>query len=168
MKTLQTLAIALGVVFLSGCLATTATIYSSFDPSEVAWFKRSGDGTLVGSGFLRQQGGGVVSCAGYGVTLIPVSKYGTERMLALYGSQYRGFTNKAVKFTNGTDPEYQQTVKSRPCDVSGRFQFNDLPYGDYFVTTAVLWKVDGYSQGGSLMQRVSIEDDSPVEIVLSQ
>ena len=57
---------SIAVWFLAACAQQQQTIDISryFSVAEVAPFNVQGSGTIAGQGFLRQSGGGVVTCAG--------------------------------------------------------------------------------------------------------
>lgn len=181
----KALATILALSALAGC-ATAAPKYidisSTYNPAEDAWFKAPGNNTIKASALMRQQGGGVVTCAGYEMNLFPASTYATERMTKFYGSPQRGFWRAPATMFSATGPilpdapvEYVANTKSRPCDPQGFASFNNLPDGEYYVTAEVTWRVPNGNQyfattdlqGGMLMQRVAVKGGETQEIVLS-
>ncbi|WP_036767974.1 hypothetical protein [Persephonella sp. KM09-Lau-8] len=154
----------------------TIHIKSPFDPNEVNWFYKKGKNTITGQAFLRTRSGEVRTCAGYEVSLIPFSKYAEERMKAFYGNSQKGFFNiqnlffKQIEFVPDS-PEYLKTKKTTICDANGRFKFENLPDGEYFIVTRVIWEVPSYSGsypvGGYLMQRVKLKGGETKEIILT-
>lgn len=150
--------------------------YAPFDPDEVAWFNTDGEGRIEGSALLRTVGGDVRTCAGLEVTLLPAGEYASERMGGIYQDNFKGFVPVSVaaiplEFSDD-DPRYTQTTKTTLCDAQGEFEFDNLPMGDYFVTTSVIWQVPGRygssSQGGVIMQRVNLPLGETVRVVLTQ
>lgn len=167
---------------LSGCVtaAPPIQIMSTFSSSEVAWFKEKGTGSIKASALLRQNGGGVVTCAGREMTLFPESAYANERMFAIYKSNTRGyygyqsFMGTVMNTLNMPEPppEYRATSTNKVCDPQGFATFSNLPAGNYYIVTEVAWSVPNgqYSssvQGGMLMQKVTLGEGEAVEIVLT-
>jgi len=89
MKTLTIIFALATVIFAAGCLPpiepTEVSLQSSFDANAAQELLRKGNNTIRGNALVRQAGGGVVTCAGAEVLLIPATAHATERMLAEYG-----------------------------------------------------------------------------------
>jgi hypothetical protein len=157
---------------LTGCVEKqTLNMSQSFDRNEVSWYENAkGTADITGSALIRQQGGGVVTCAGNQVNLIPKSLYAIERMNFLYGNTVKGYLNANQiqwKEIATTDDAYLKLSKQVLCDAQGYFKFKDVPKGDYFLTTAIVWQVNTYfKEGGYLMATVSV-DDADVDVVLT-
>jgi len=131
-----------------------------------------GENTIKGSALIRQRGGGVVTCAGCEVVLIPATDYARERIRTIYGNEIKGyntagFGRKQVKF-DSSEPEYFQLMKKTIGDAQGYFSFPNIKDGDYFVVTYIAWKVNDYFyEGGNLMQYVVVSGGGTKEIVLA-
>ncbi|MEN9018068.1 MAG: hypothetical protein ABF331_06145 [Hellea sp.] len=151
-----------------GCKATQPYIYNtigSYNSDDVRWSKLAGDAKVFGSSFLRQSGGGVVSCAGTQVGLIPASSYADERISYLYGNLQKGYNpNKSIDIANSS---YINDMRITTCDVDGKFEFNNIPAGVYYLTTRIEWMVGYRKQGGALMQRLEITEGESKRIVLT-
>lgn len=142
---------------------------SQFNEAEIAWSKRTGTSTISGQGFMRQQGGGVVTCAGEDVVLTPVSSYSSERIAILYNDTNKGFNPIGFGSRNITAPpsEYLASSRRATCNAQGNFKFNSLPPGEFFVTTSVRWMAGNSPQGSFLMERVRVSEGREVEVVLT-
>ena len=142
---------------------------TSFDPQEVAWFDKEGTNSIEGSALIRQSGGDVVTCAGNEVHLIPVSHYATERMLAIYGSAERGYSQFGSAVIKGEpDHLYMITSQTKRCNAQGAFSFSDLPDGSFYLVTIIRWRVSEYRhEGGALMARITLEEGKTGEVVLT-
>ena len=130
-----------------------------------------GGNAIRGSALIRQQGGGVVTCAGREVRLIPATAYARERMNLLYGSTTQGY-NPAFMGRNlgeqAQNKEYLDATRRTTCDAQGFFRFDNVADGDYFVATAIVCQVRPYvSEGGALMHAVTLSGKEAKEIVLS-
>ena len=86
------------------------------------------------------------TCAGFAVSLTSVNDYSSERFEWIYGTGSRGSASmqslsklKGLEIDSEDYREYRNDQISQRCDVDGRFHFTDVPEGDYFVQTHVLW-----------------------------
>jgi hypothetical protein len=142
---------------------------SQFSEADIAWSKRQGTGVVSGQGFMRQQGGGVVTCAGDEVALTPVAAYSTERMAILYNSTNKGYNTIGFGARHITAPpqEYLLSSKRSTCNAQGNFSFSALAPGEYYVTTRVAWVAANSPQGASIMERVRATDGREVEVILT-
>ena len=151
-----------------------APLRTTFDPSEVAFIHEQGTNTITGSAFVRQRGGGVVHCAGNPVSLIPKGAYSAERIGIIYGTTSASGYSPAMGTGRGTEPvppvdAYRSHQRHAICDIDGKFGFQDVATGSYFVVTSVTWTVGSYStEGGSLMVPVTFTgNDEEQNVVLS-
>lgn len=163
------LALIAATMLLSGCTVPLELfkLESSFDEKAAMSQLEAGTNTVTGSAVIRQQGGGVVSCAGSEVYLIPVTPYATERMHVVYGSDQRGYRSVG---NFGFEPdlvEYHRAMRSVIGDAQGMFEFDRVKDGEYYVVTTIRWVVGYRSQGGALMQRVRIGGGETKRVVLS-
>lgn len=141
------------IVFLSGCaVREPVQVQTKFDYETHKSYTHSGKGSLKGQGFLRQQGGGVVTCAGSEVYLVPATPFFRE-VISLIRS------GKAPQISQSLDPaQGAMLIKQSQCDAQGNFSFNNLPSGNWFVMTEVKWIIDSRQQGGTLLRETSIRD----------
>lgn len=182
MKNLFTIIAAAFV--LTGCATAPApkvSILSVFKPEDVAWAVGEGTSSIKGSALLTTNGGLPRTCAGKEVGIIPVSAYSTERMTVLYGSvpsfrQIRGDNISGIynpiQTINDTPAQYLATVRRTKCDAQGYFEFENIPAGDYYVVTQVVWMTPfgNYSQsynGGSLVDRITLNANKITKVILS-
>lgn len=161
----------LAVLVLAGCAQPVqqlgprvVPIATPYDQAEATALLVPGTATIQGSAFLRQRGGGVVTCAGSVVRLIPATAYARARATALYGPTQSGIAREALKF----DPDpaaYETTLRTTKCDAQGKFSFENVAAGAFLVQTLVTWRVGAAMQGGALMQ-TSITEPGKVSTVL--
>ena len=166
----------LPLALLAGCMVPApyiepamVRIQAPFDADEAARLLRPGTGGIRGSALLRQQGGAVVTCAGFDVLLTPVTPYATERLKTLYGNADRGFLSVRARrtFFMPNPPEYEVQTRQTKCDAQGSFAFDKLSAGDYYVTTYVIWRGYNNDQGGALLQRFTVRPDEITSLVMS-
>ncbi|MDE0407080.1 MAG: hypothetical protein OXN81_04395 [Alphaproteobacteria bacterium] len=187
MDQVRTIAALAAVALVAGC-ATGPTppapifTHSNFDPASVVHIHDEGPNTVRGQVFLRQSGGGVVTCAGREVRLIPAGEYAEERMLNLYGtvsSPARALPGSRAcgalaclgpiqpRRLDTPDSRYVDHTRKAVCDAQGKFVFEKLADGQYFVTTSVSWVVAQELQGGAVMAPVKLRGGETVEIIIS-
>lgn len=156
---------------VAGCVTTKppVTLSNEFSASEAAIINKAGKNTIKGNAFLRQNGGGVVTCAGSDVLLIPATKYAKERIGYIYGSENGGYNPVYSGQSTFTPepPEYSSMVKTTTCNSDGKFEFKNVANGDYYVLAKVIWQVRSY-QGGSLMRKVNVKNGQAIDLVMSQ
>jgi hypothetical protein len=161
---------------LSGCVTTTPpaerfTTLATFDAKETKERLSEGKNTIHGSAFIRQGGGGIVTCAGGPVELVPATDYASARIYALYGSTQKGYNSvkggKRVDFKN-EPPLYDTLTRTTTCDAQGFFKFDKVADGDFYIASIVVWEVGRFNyQGGALMQRVTVKGGESKEITLT-
>ena len=163
------LLVLLSLFIITGCVPQQQNINltNTFDVEQAKKALVSGNNTIKGNSFLKQNGGGVVTCAGNGVDLIPNTEYAKERIRNLYNNTERGFRGyNAIAFIPDNQ-DYHTFMKKTTCDSQGNFKFDNVADGDYFITTTVIWTVGYAPQGGALMQKVSVNNGELKEIVLA-
>ncbi len=163
---MKTTAIAIALA-LTGCAAPTAvTITEPFNAQEAAAMLRPGPNTITGSALIRQAGGGIVTCAGNQVNLIPATSYARRRIAAIYGSRRIAY-GAQPQFTPDV-PEYRTAIRSATCNAQGFFRFDHLADGEFFLQTAIVWSAGRYdTQGGALIGRTAVSGGQTVEVTLS-
>lgn len=155
--------IALSVAVLgaiSGCatpqrLIETVNLKNSFDEKATADAMGEGASTLQGSALMRQSGGGVVTCAGLEVNLVPVTAYSTERLMHIYGKVPASGATQATRFDQlrhinflpDTEAAYKKLTRSALCDAQGNFEFAGLKPGPFYVISGIGWQVGGGGSG---------------------
>ena len=160
------------VLSLSGCASLPAqeplkqTV--KFNEAEAKKMLAVGNNTVYGSAFLKQMGGGVVTCAGETVRLIPATMYATERMKYFYGPSvdYSVGVYFGGKSAEDNAP-YESNIKTTVCNQNGDFSFDNVADGSFYVSTVVLWKVAHRIQGGGLAQRVNVKSGEKKQVILT-
>jgi hypothetical protein len=166
MKRLKCALVVATVLLVSGCgVQETARVKRiPFPDEEYKALPKSGTATVTGQAFLRQRGGGVVTAAGQDIALNPITSYSL---------------NWFDIVSNGGRPEepdersffYIRTVKA---DAEGRFKFENVATGAYFITTFVIWEVPsgryGYmrAQGGCVSKRIQVKDGQDMEVIVTE
>lgn len=158
---------AMAVLALGGCAITQPPPATRipFPQAEYDALPKSGTGTITGQAFLKTRGGDVKTAAGTPVVLNPVTSYSRDWF-------------KKVRIEHQTieaaDPKQQPYLRQKIADAAGKFTFDNVPAGRYYVVTAVQWEAPtGYrasleTQGGMLVEEVEVSDGKTVEIVMTR
>jgi hypothetical protein len=149
----------LSVSIVSAC---AYKMQSKFDPTEYAAYQGTGTGTITGQAFLRQQGGGVVTCAGSPAFAVPATAYTREiAAAAVSGRAAFGIQGQAPIGSLGS------AKKDSQCDAEGNFEITGLKAGNWIVMSQVSWMVGYYSQGGVVSKEVYVTDGQTQKVILT-
>lgn len=132
--------------------------------SEYGPFLSGGNGIVTGQAFMKTRGGDVKLAAGNPVHLDPATTY-SKSWLVLRGDMYRYF-HDAVP-----DSLFTAARKVATADAQGKFRFEGLAPGLYYVTTYVRWETGGAytpTQGGVLADSVRVEAGKTTDIVMTR
>lgn len=133
----------LGCALLASC-GPKARV-TTFDPAEYAPYREKGTGVVAGQAFVRTAGGRVVTAAGREVYLYPATKDAEE----WYQRSVIGEEQLEAMQEPGAREAVTSTRRKTLADADGRFTFEGLPAGDYYVTSLITWEVPvGYYGGG--------------------
>jgi len=108
-----------------------------FDPRAFAWSAQPGSDSLVGVLRYRRQGL-PYGCAGEDVLLIPDVPWSRRRMIILYGAASSAAVPVSIvraRTPSAPSGDYARFVRRTTCDADGRFSFQGLPDGGWFVVT---------------------------------
>lgn len=160
---------ALFLVVLTGCAATTRPIIQRipFPVEEYAILPIKGTAIVKGQAFLKTRGGDVKTAAGNEVLLNPVTSYSNQ----WYEQHYLRGNNLDP---GEADKRLRNYIQKTTADAEGRFIFKDVPKGNYYLTTTVIWEAPtGYGgslmpQGGLVVKEISINDGEELNIILTQ
>ena len=153
--------ILLAVVFLCGCSAFKARELVPFSEGEFNIFNGTGKAVIEGQGFARTRGGEVRYAAGSDVFLVPATSHTRDWINS--GQWYTYFGSR---ITLGFDPRTHRYVKRSVCDGEGRFTFEDLVPGPYFVVTKVVWYAGDSEQFVPLHAQGVAREDRTTKVVL--
>jgi hypothetical protein len=151
---------------LVGCAAPQRQVVQRppFPEAEYAMLEKEGTATVTGQAFLKTRGGDVKTGAGNFVYLNPATTYSKF----LYDRR-----NQSVSFSP-PDTRLLVYVRKTVADASGRFNFKNVPAGEYYVTGEVIWEAPvGYQgslvrQGGVIWKLVSVQEGEAVEVMVTQ
>ncbi len=142
-----------------------------FDAAEASYIRTPGKGTIEGQAFLRDEHGqvNVRYASGEVVRLIPATSYARARMTHYYGD--KKFVPAIAIPKVEPDPEYAAYTRTTKAGSTGRFSFDHVAPGRYFVTTQLTWKPKEQllQEGGAMYDEVVVtgNEAEPVKVVLS-
>ena len=171
---LRCVPVALAVVLASGCATPAppaAQMTSSFNAGDVAWSRGAGTATVSGRAAVPLGGGAPPTCAGGEAQLLPASAYAAEMIRIVLGNDVRGFAPVAsARYPTDIAADFKTTVRRIGCDADGRFRFDAVPAGRWYVFSNVVYRSAGAEatpQGGSLMQRIDVAEGARVDVNLT-
>ena len=135
-------------------------MHNKFNPKDMDPYLGIGTGEIEGQAFLRQRGGGIVTCAGEQVFLFPNTPFMAELMRILAKGR-----EPSIEPINR--PQYRETVKESICDAQGNFAFMGLKAGSWIVITDVNWTVDYTEQGDGLMGYAHVHSGRKTKVILT-
>ncbi len=146
---------------MAGCVPIpNVKMTNGFDSASHDKYRANGTAKIDGQAFLKQRGGGVVTCAGNKVALSPDTEYFRE-----YWSIIK---RRAKPIEPEVQPGEQPVTKRTTCDAQGNFEFTNIAEGDWLLTTHVTWSV-GYDRQGAILQRkIQIKHGASEKIFLSE
>jgi hypothetical protein len=158
----------ISIVALALCLSACATAPQpraverlAFNEAEFAALPKIGTASVKGQIFARQRGGGVIKGAGSEIYLNPVTSL---------SQQWFDEAMKGNEMAGDADPRYLVAGRTAFADADGRFEFNNLPPGDYFVTGMIQWEAPTQfgvaRQGGRVINKVTAENGKTANVLL--
>lgn len=168
---MKVITLTLSLFAFAGCVSRV-TVSSKFDVAEARKLMAPGKNTVTGTAAVTRAGSvGSVTCSGTPVYAIPSTAYARERMLAVYQSKDSGFRSAREYRLEETDKDsraYDDTHWITMCGPKGEFVFDSLPDGEFFIETAIRWKIaEFHQQGGTLMKRVLVKGGETKQVALS-
>lgn len=167
---LKLLSLSVLAVVLMGCSTPRPpVVMPEFHQAEYDALSKTGSGGVKGQAFMKTKGGEFKKAGGERVTLRPKTEY-TRKLALLPTSLYKRTVIGAV---SPTIYEYDRTTTA---DSDGRFEFTEVPDGNYYVTTNVSWSVfyPGVltpvesKQGGTITSEVTVAGGKVSSVMLTR
>ena len=162
--------VGLSILALAGCRGPqTLEPMTDFDANAASIINKKGSGTVSGQAFLKQAGGGVVTCAGNEVALIPATDYATQRLRMIFGSSDYGYRDQFTQAVSKAEERaYYELRRYTVCDAQGNFVFKGVASGTYYLMSEVVWSVNQYrNAGGGLMHKVEVKNGRNSEVIMT-
>jgi hypothetical protein len=154
---------------LASCQSTAERPPIAFDAKAAEFIQHEGAGRIDGHAFYRSDTGRVIFAAGENVWLIPRTPYTDRRFAQLYGSEK--YSRARWLPSVEADPDYVKYTRSTKAESNGRFTFDHVGPGEYYVATSVTWRPAGsfVMSGGAIYERVAMtgKEKEPVKVIVS-
>ena len=157
---------ALAAVLVSGCAhrAPPPSFVPVTEASEAEYlpYSAAGMNVLTGQAFLTQKGGGVVKAAGRTVTLDPATETTGKNWWWQAGRKW------ATRTVQPNSPTARSLRRTAVADADGKFTFEGLPAGAYYVRTEITWEVPYHGiQGGLVGKLVNVGPEERGTVVIN-
>jgi hypothetical protein len=161
---MRKLAIALLFFALGGCVSVTPQQRTAvYNPSELVPYSKTGSAKIVGQAFLKTVGGDVKYGAGDTVWLHPVT--------SLTNEWFTKHIVQGVPLAAG-NPHSDDFRRQAIADAEGRFEFDGLPPGDYYLTCSITWGVPSdigtMPTGGIAYAKVSVRNGETTKAIVTR
>jgi hypothetical protein len=158
MKTISRMAF---LVAVAGCATAPGTFTPlPFDEAEYSALAKTGTGIVRGQVFSKTVGGDVKKGAGENVVLFPATKYGDQR----YSEQVIG----GKLASSREDSRYVNYVLVKTTDGDGRFEFANVPPGQYYLISSITWVAGDQTQGGKVSRKIEVKNGTVTEAMLNR
>ncbi|MGZ8369764.1 MAG: hypothetical protein ACXWVJ_08055 [Caulobacteraceae bacterium] len=140
---------------------------AAFNPAEFAWSTAPGRSSVRGVVAFKGAGG-TYSCAGASVVLNPDTPFSRRRIIRLYGAPGPVAVPVATvraRQTTKAGEDYSAFVRTSKCDAQGRFSFDGLPAGGWFVIS-IAKPVGGDGEAMALVRPVRTAPGKVSQITL--
>jgi hypothetical protein len=141
----------------------------AFDPKAAAFIHKEGKAKIEGHAFLRRPDNAVENAVGQVVRLIPVTPYSEARFAQFYGGKRFLPAWQMPKIE--ADPDYASYTRTTTSESNGRFTFESVAPGKYYVATQIMWRPKGnlFQEGGALWDIVTVtgKETKSVKVVLT-
>ena len=145
---------------LGGCLLRKEATAVSFDASAHLPWAGQGTARIDGEGFLRRPNAFLARCSGGFVFLLPDSAYFRD---------YVRIRRAGAKVADdaGTKEAFDKAVRKTQCSMTGRFFFENLPAGKWFVALRISYEGEVWSDDSSLLNEVETKAGETSKVILS-
>lgn len=168
MRAVVLLGVGVALAFVVSACVRTETLTSTFDPQEAAYINQKGDGSIQGQAFMKTVGGEVRYAAGNTILLIPDTAYARERFQKLYGESK--CNSGGIRFDKD-DPNYIRMARTTKANGEGRFRFEGLAPGSYFIATQLTWGVPSeygvQTTGCNIYEKAVVHQGEAVEVIMT-
>lgn len=132
------------------------------DSAEYAPFLAGGTGTISGQAFMKTRGGDVKLGAGNIAYLDPVTTYSRDWWI------HRGQKESGID-VRSPDALFNAAQRQVIIDAQGKFRFDKVAPGHYYVRSTVKWYVGGSygTQGGLVSAEVEVKAGETTEVILT-
>jgi hypothetical protein len=134
-----------------------------------SYIHKEGNATIAGHAFLRRPDNTTQNAVGQTVRLIPLTPYSEARFAQFYRGKKFLPAREIPKLE--ADPEYASYTRTTTSESSGRFTFENVAPGKYYVATQIIYRPKGsfLSEGGALYDIVTVtgKEKKAIKLVLT-
>ncbi len=160
------LAIFTAFILFSACRSAPTV---AFDPSAAEFINKPGSIKIDGHAFFRAESGKVIFAAGEYAYLIPVTPYAEQRFFQVYGKG-KYIQTKYMPWDDA-DAQFKKYMRSTKAESTGRFSFDKVSPGEYFIATSATWRPENsfLTVGAAIYERVTItgKETEAVKVIVS-
>lgn len=152
----------------AGCTRLPHERLESFVEAEYAPYAKPGTAQIDGQAFIKTHSGEVKFAAANWVYLTPLTSYSAEWF------RVRVLNNRRIEPPDARLEKYQRRTKA---DGEGRFQFKNLPAGEYYLFCPIRWKdyTEIYAfigfpwtKGGNAYGRVTVREGETAKVLVTR
>lgn len=129
----------------------------AFTEEDFIPYSVEGTSMVTGQAFLKTRGGDVKYGAAEEVLLFPVTAYSKEQ----WDRQLVG-----GRKLDPPDPRFEKYVRRSTGDGEGRFKFDKLPAGEYYVACYITWETGKGKTGGWAGAQIKVAEGEKAETIL--
>ncbi|MCJ0804021.1 hypothetical protein [Vibrio vulnificus] len=159
------------IALLSACSMTSKTQIIeriTFPAHEYEALNKTGNATVSGQVFMKTRGGDIKYGAGSKVWLNPKTSYSDQWYSVTLSNRFQ-VDGLGFKKLSDADSRLSGYIIDTQADGFGNFTFNNVPAGEYYLTSGVTWEAPGGSlQGGLVVKLVSVNDGDNLKIMLTR
>ena len=150
-------------VVAQGCAAALPV---AFDYNSARYVLDKGTNEIAGRAAIISKGGYERTCENDGVSLLPETRYWNawrDRIVSEYDGKYAPRVSiQAVS----VDEAAKGVTRHVDCDGSGRFRFERVADGKYYVFSTIFWLLRWQQNGGGLIQEVEVHKGKKATVSL--
>ena len=150
-------------VMAEGC---TAPLPAAFEPLPARYVLDKGTNEISGRVAIISSSGYTRTCEGRGVFLFPVTSYWTAWMRRAFGSSGQIYAPRAAIQGVSINENARKFARHSDCEGDGRFRFEDVADGRYYVFSTVFWLMRWQQNGYGFMREVDVHQGQKVSVPL--
>lgn len=151
------------VVMDQGC---TAPLSAAFEPLPARYVLDKGTNEISGQVAVISSSGYNRTCEDSGVFLFPVTPYWTAWAHRTFGNGGQIYAPRVAIQNVSIDRNAWKFARHSDCDGNGRFRFEELADGRYYVFSTVFWLMRWQQNGYGFMREVDVHQGQKASIPL--
>lgn len=164
------IALAMCAELLGGCMSFSYSHTVPLNEADYAPYLSAGTATIAGTVSAKMRAGDISNGAESFVYLVPVTPYSTE---------WFEHTVVSSHSISGTDPRSLRVARSTIVGPDGRFQFSNLPAGDYYLSCTItrsippfrIWRfrlVSPSTERVDTYARVTVQSGEQAQVIVTR